>query len=298
MPVVFKNPDLTDYFVERGDVRLDTPPADIAPITDDYEAGRVVVFPELRLRIDHDFWAALPTDAYPLLKKLSSSADAEDFTSDSLLDKRLRAVGMPPELEAEMRRHMLDIYAQVLPIYERLFAGYRFGRRQVVWRLNTIRNENLHIDTYKETFETHFARLFVNLDSQPRIWTTSYTSDELAERFGDRIEAELRGGDGREIFTALNREVFGGRSTIWWDREPRHVVYFDPGEVWCVDSRQVAHQIFYGRRAVSFDFFVDTDSMKRPERQYLALAQSYRGRVAENNSPSPLVGEGVGEADG
>ena len=279
MPVVFKNPDLTDYFTARDDVRLDGSVADIAPITDDYEAGRVVVFPQLKLNIDHDFWAALPTDAYPLLKKLQSSAEPDDFTNDSQLDKKLKAVGLPPELEAEMRRQMHAIYGQVLPIYERLFADYALGRRQVVWRLNTIRNENLHIDTYKETFETHFARLFVNLDNQPRIWATGYTADELAERFSDRIGPEIAGGDGREIFIGLNREAFGGKSAIWWDRQPRHMVYFDPGEAWCVDSRQVAHQVIYGRRAVSFDFFVETSSMKRPERHYLALAEQYRRKA-------------------
>ena len=85
MPVVFKNPDLSDYFVERK-LRRTTPLDEIAPITDDYEAGKVVVFPKFKLQIDHKFWSRLPSDAYPLLKKLSSAADPDDFTQDSLLD--------------------------------------------------------------------------------------------------------------------------------------------------------------------------------------------------------------------
>ena len=279
MPVVFKNPDLSDYFVERK-LRRTTPLDEIAPITDDYEAGKVVVFPKFKLQIDHKFWSRLPSDAYPLLKKLSSAADPDDFTQDSLLDKRLKAVGLPPELEEELRAQMHSVYAQVLPIYQRLFGDYRFGRRQVVWRLNTIRNENLHVDTYKEVFPEHFARLFINLDSQPRIWMTSFNSDEMYERFGSEVDATvMRGGQGQEIFGALNRQAFGGLTAVWWDRQPRHMVYFDPGEMWCVDSRQVSHQVFYGRRAVSFDFFVDPASMHRPERHYLALAESYRQRA-------------------
>ena len=82
--------------------------------------------------------------------------------------------------------------------------------------------------------------------------------------------------DGGEIFTEINRAAFGGKSWVWWDRGLRHVAYFDPGDVWAVDSRQRAHQIFYGRRAVSFDYFVDPASMKRPERHYLQIAEQFR----------------------
>ena len=277
MPVVFKNPDLTDYFVVRDDVRRGTPPASIAPITQPYEAGRIVVFPKLKLDIDFGFWASLPTDDYPALKKLSSTALSDDFRRDPLLDRKLAAAALPPEMEQAMRAQMHRIYEQVLPIYARLFGDYRFTRRQVVWRLNTIRNENLHVDTYKEPLPQHFARLFINLDDQPRIWNTSYTIDQIYQRFGSVLDERLiREGDGDAIYRALNGAAFGGKSAIWWDRQPRHVVYFDPGDVWCVDSRQVAHQIFYGRRAVSFDFFVDPASMAQPDKHYLRLAEGYR----------------------
>jgi hypothetical protein len=172
---------------------------------------------------------------------------------------------------------MLSLYEQVLPIYEQVFAGYAFTRRQVVWRLNTIRNENLHVDTYKELFPEHFARMFINLDREPRIWQTGYTIDEIAERYGSALTG--REPDGGAVFVALNRAAFGGKTAIWWDCQPRHVAYFAPGDAWCVDSRQIAHQIFYGRRAVSFDFFVDPKTMRQPGRQYLALAESYRERA-------------------
>jgi hypothetical protein len=146
-----------------------------------------------------------------------------------------------------------------------------------VWRLNTIRNENLHVDTYNQLFPEHFARLFINLDREPRIWQTSYTVEEIAVRWAEAVTGQE--ADGGEVFVALNRAAFGGKSKIWWDNQPRHVAYFDPGDVWCVDSRQIAHQIFYGRRAVSFDFFVDPASMRDPGKHYLRLAEGYRERA-------------------
>ncbi len=138
----------------------------------------------------------------------------------------------------------------------------------------------MHVDTYTTEFNDHFARLFINLDDQPRIWMTSWGIEDLYERFGGQLPAELvADGEPGAIHAAVNEAAFGGRSTIWWDNQPRHVAYFDPGAVWAVDSRQVAHQIFYGRRAVSIDFFVDPESMVKRKRHYLLAARRFRSRA-------------------
>ena len=280
MPVIFKNPHLPDYFAEVKGVHGDARPSAIAPIIEPYEAARVLAFPELRFDIDHEFWASLPTDDYPQLKKLSSSPGTADPAEDAVLTRRLKGAELPAELEKRLRREITRFYAQALPVYEALFRGYRFTRRQVVWRLNTIRNENQHVDTYAEHLPDHFARLFINLDVQPRIWTTSHRMADLFDRFGDRVPRKvLETGSAEALRQAVNTAAFGGRSNVWWDAEPRHVAYFDPGDVWAVDSRQVAHQIFYGRRAVSIDFFVDPASMGDPGRHYLAFAESFRARA-------------------
>jgi len=277
MPTIFKNPNLTDYFVVRDDVRLDAP---VSSVVDEYEAGKVIAFPNLKLDIDFDFWAGLPTDAYPVLKKMSSVAWRPGEGEDPSLDYNLRQAQLPAALEAEVRAQIGRLYDQLLPVYEAMFSGYRFTRRQAVWRLNSTLNENLHVDTYLEEFQDHFARLFINLDNQPRIWQTSYTIDEMFEKFRDRIDRRVfETGTRAQIWIELNKVVFGGSSKMWWDCQPRHVAYFDPGDVWAVDSRQVAHQIFYGRRAVSVDFWVDPASMRTPGRQYLNLIDDFRARA-------------------
>ena len=279
MSVIYKHPGLTDYFAKIS-VRASTPREQVPSIVKLYESGRVIHFPRLDLEIDHDFWAGLPTDQIARLKKLSSSPTPGDPRHDPLLDRRLEEANVPGGLKRKLRREITRLYERVLPVYEALFSGYRFTRRQVVWRLNTIRNENLHVDTYVTEYTDHFARLFINLDDQPRIWMTSWTLEELYARFGDRLPREmlLNSGPG-EIHRALNDVAFGGRSNIWWDEEPRHVCYFDPGDVWAVDSRQVSHQIFYGRRAVSIDFFVEPESMAKPKRHYLATAARFRSET-------------------
>lgn len=292
MPVLFKNPVLEDYFTKVGNVRADMPVDAVPSIVRPYESARVLYFRDLKFAIDHDFWASLPTEGFPRLKKLSSSPGAGDFQNDPVLERRLQDANVPIDLERRLRREINRLYEQVLPVYEGLFKGYRFVRRQIVWRLNTVRNENLHIDTYANELKDHFARLFINLDNQPRIWMTSYGIDALYERFGDRIPREiLTEGSASQMHVALNNAAFGGRSTVWWDRQPRHVAYFDPGDVWAVDSRQVSHQIFYGRRAVSIDFFVDRGSMAKPKRHYFAIAEANRARLLANSSPAAAAAE-------
>jgi hypothetical protein len=279
--VLFKNPELPDYFVEVADLQIDTPLGEIKSIVEPYEAGKVMYFPKLKFDIDFDFWESLPTDRYPDLKRLSSLAVADPSHRDTLLDSKLANANLPPELESALRPAILRVYEQAIPIYERLFAEYKFVSRRVTWRLNTIHNENLHVDSYANEFEHHFARMFINLDCQPRIWSTSYRVDEMFERFGARIPiGVVRDGTRAKFWKELDRASFGG-TAVWWDRQPRHFAYFDPGDAWIVDSRQVAHQIFYGRRAVSIDFFVDTATMLHPEKQYLRLAADFQRRAAD-----------------
>lgn len=259
---MFKNPNLTDYFVEHGDA---------SPLTAFYEDAKVIALPNLRPVIDHDFWAKLPVDEYPILKKTGAQADG-----GVTLIHVLRKAGVPEGVASALHAHAERILEQVLPVYDQLFAGYRFVTRKVVWRLNTIMNENMHVDAYKEPAPNHFARLFINLDNQPRIWHTSYSLPQLYERFGKEAVRMLGASitpDG--LHGMLNRLAFGKNSRQWWDTQPRHVAYFQPGDCWSVESRTIAHQIFYGRRAVSIDFFVDPETMLFPERHYLAVAKRF-----------------------
>jgi len=293
MPIVFKNPLLPDYFVGAANVRRDASLEEVVPVVDLYEAGKVIYFPELRLDINHDFWAALSTDEYPELKKLKSDPGI-DPSKDDVLAKGVAKSGLPKAVAAGLRQQITQLTEQIFPIYERLFAGYEFVHRRAVWRLNTTLNENLHLDTYHDVSLDHFARMFINLDNQPRIWHTSWRADELFERFAPEVPPDvLTKGSADQFRTAINKAAFGGATAIWWDGQPRHVIYFQPGDVWVVDSRQVSHQIFYGRRAVSIDFRVTPGSMLDPKRQYLAMADSALAKINQQSFQPRAEAAGV-----
>jgi hypothetical protein len=274
---IYVNPNLPNYFMSVPDV---TSAADARSFVAEYEDAKVITFPKLKPDIDHDFWAALDTDRYPHLKKFSVLVDAEDHCNVERHVRNLAARGVDPGLADALREHFQAIYGALIPVYRAIFAGYEFDKLKVVWRLNTILNQNMHIDTYKDENEQHFARMFINLDNQPRIWHTSWMIDDILRRIGDKIPAaELERKTRGDIWRDINYTTFGKSTLEWWDDQPRHVAYFSPGDVWVVDSRQIAHQIFYGRRALSIDFSLPKHLMKNPSRHYLAIVEQFRASV-------------------
>lgn len=276
MPKLFVHPKLPDYFLSAPEV---TSAASARSYVDEYEGAKVVVFPNLAKGIDHDFWAGLDTDRYPELKKFSPilQPGVEPDEERRQLKKALAVRHVDEPAADAVVEHFQRLMAHLIPAYRAIFADYDFDRWKVMLRLNTIMAENMHVDTYKHENEQHFARMFVNLDTQPRIWHTSWRISDMVNRaVGTIAPGQLEGLTRGDVWSKLNASFFGQNSREWWDEQPRHIAFFAPGDVWIVDSRQVAHQIFYGRRALSIDFSVPKQLMKDPSLHYLEIAERFR----------------------
>jgi hypothetical protein len=273
---LFVNPKLPNYFVAAPEVTS----ADTArSYVDEFEHAKVVHFPNLKAKIDHDFWAGLDTNKYLGLRKFGAVLCGDIARDAKQHREALLKREVPEALAGQLYDQFQAIYEALLPAYHAIFAGYRFAKQKVVWRLNTTMNENMHLDVYDDEKKEHFARMFINLDNQPRIWQTSWTVDEILEKLDGKIPASFIEENPRsELWRELALKLFGRHPSEWWDNQPRHVAYFAPGDVWIVDSRQVAHQIFYGRRALSIDFAVHSDSMHDGDRQYLKFVDRFRAR--------------------
>lgn len=274
MAEVFLNPALPDYFVEAPEVVSAATARSYVP---EYEDAKVIVFPNLKANIDHDLWGGLDTDKYQELKKFGITVDAKDHGNVERHREILLERGLDAGLVNALCEQFRSIYNDLIPVYRAIYADYDFTKQKVVWRLNTIMNQNMHFDTYKQENDQHFARLFINLDTQPRIWQTSWWIGEAANRLDGKIPTGfLRKSNRAQLWMEMNLATFGSTTREWWDDQPRHVAYFAPGDIWAVDSRQVAHQIFYGRRALSIDFSLPREKMKDPTRHYLAFADRFR----------------------
>lgn len=275
MSRIFRNPSLPDYF-EQGPVR---------DYVAEYEAAKVILLPNIADRIDVDFWGALDVDAYPALRKLRASINLEDPEDVSKIMVLLRKSELPEALREALASQIASLYKAVVPIYLAAFAGYNFSSTKAVFRLTTVMAENMHLDIYEQSPTDHLARLFINLDNQPRIWHTSWRANDLIEKYARNLDPELvETGSDNELWRSLTVRTFGKDSREWWDDEPRHIAFFDPGDCWLVDSRQVAHQIFYGRRALSIDFAVEKGSMRDPAAFYVDLAERARTVAREEGT--------------
>lgn len=277
MAEIFVNPHLPSYFKFDDSVTSSGSPTSFIS---DYEDGQVIVFRNLKPQIDFDFWAGLDLNRHPNLKKMKSGIGSRNGTPDPAVEKSLSDTDLDDTTKTKVRTEVDALFTSILPAYRSIFKGYKFTAERAVWRLTTTMNENLHIDTYREPVPQHFARMFINIDTQPRIWQTSWRVDDIIKQQRDNLTPDIvEPLTPNQLWSRLNTSTFGKSSKEWWDNQPRHVAYFNPGDVWIVDSRLVAHQIFYGRRAVSIDFFVDPASMIRPERQYLTMMEILKSEI-------------------
>lgn len=100
------------------------------------------------------------------------------------------------------------------------------------WRYTVTKDEPLHFDTYAERVTTPVLRLFVNLDTEPRVWDVGPISYSEKDR-----------GTFDPVYKAnVIKDV------------PVERVEFPPGSAWVVESYRVAHAIIHGRRAAMFTF--------------------------------------------
>jgi hypothetical protein len=107
------------------------------------------------------------------------------------------------------------------------------------------------------------------LDQRPRIWHTSHNFVTYARHlYREHNLGRFAGKDPNELVNYLCGDILGGTANACRDSLPRHVMAFEPGEVWFGESRMISHQIFYGERAMVYMFFVRPDGMLSPSTRF------------------------------
>ncbi len=276
MAVIFKHPDLADYLGSVGaGVRADAPIETIPSLAPQFEAGRLAQFRKLRFRIDHAFWTR------PELAGLGELSWTPGH------DGVIAPPGIDPGLAQRVQIEAEGILAQASTLHAALFAHYRLGPRRIRLQLGARRGEGLALAVPPEGSAQH-APLFINLDDQPRIVAFGPQLEGLLERFGPALPAALwAGGSAEAVMAALNQAALAGAGSAWEADQPRHLIYFEPGDVWTIDGRQSSRQVVHGRRLLCIDAEVDPAGMRRPERHYLAMVEAFRTRLlARPQSPA------------
>jgi hypothetical protein len=287
MPRLFLHRDVEDYFTTFD---CSTTDAEVASVVKPYELGKVIVLRHTGLDYDRGFIGGL---------ELPAGVEAfKKFKSVRFLDEYFGRNSVPAELlercfagdRGRLRyfaEQVRSINTQVMDLARRLFPHYRLITSAITWRMTETLNENLHFDVYKEDLPDHHLRMFVNLDLVPRIWHTSFTLEHALRNYLSTLDRRfVATATAGRICHDLNFAVFGGFESAGREGRPKHISFFDPAEVWLVDSRKISHQIFYGRRALSTDFAVEVASMDDPGTHYYTLVERHRSALLSGATTS------------
>lgn len=285
MAIIYRHPLVEDYFHSldcSGNAQ-----AVAARACSLYETGQAFLLENVHVDCDRAFLSTLDLSDEKIFKKLKSVSLSDRYRREPRAFDEIIARHFDGDVGRfrYFTEQVVHTNRQVSTIVDRLFPKYDVIRPSITWRMTETINENLHVDVYNEDLPDHHIRVFVNLDVVPRIWHTSHTLETLLMRHLDLLPDEfLRTATPGRICHALNFAVFKGFEEAGREGCPKHIAFFEPGEVWAVDSRKVSHQIFYGRKALSTEYAVKSESMRDPSQHYYSIVERYR--AARVGSPT------------
>ncbi|MCC6920291.1 MAG: hypothetical protein IT548_13910 [Alphaproteobacteria bacterium] len=288
MAKIIRNPNVEDYFVERTLADAKAGPNGFIP---DYEANRLIVLKDYRVPLDFEAFAAMSTNTESadkamqrVLKKVVSTHIME-ATPESTLPVHQAVFKVfcksDPELLRRAQAAMKVAHDAAISIFKTCFPTYEYFKLIPSVRLTQTMFENMHWDNHNIPEDFQQVRIFVNLDQRPRVWNVSHNFVEYARSiYRERHLERFAGRDPNDLNDYVCGEVLGGSAGACLDTLPRHVVGFDPGEVWMGESRMLAHQIFYGERAMVYMFFVKPEKMLNPQRRFNAQVEALHREMA------------------
>lgn len=284
MAIIERHPALDDPFIELTLSEI----SERNGVADIFEAGRLILLKDYRLKFDFDALSGLrksteqvePRDLRKRLKKLTAP---HFFEGEKPIARRGKLFFADPvrqavydvlcrgdrDLYERAGRALKSAHDELNRLFLICFPDYETFRLIPSVRLTQTLFENLHWDNHSIDDDFHQARIFANLDVRPRLWSVGRSFTDWVREF--YVEHDLRrfaGKDPNLMIAYITGEVLGGTRNSWMDREPRHRIAFDPGEVWLGESRLLSHQIYYGEAAMVYMWFVDPSSMSNRSNRF------------------------------
>lgn len=288
MARIERHPDVDDYIVYMTLPEIEAR----GGIPDIYEEGRMVIIKDYRMKFDFDAMALLDNaiDAVEdvrirkTLKKLQATAFFDgapptvsknpfgasklvfsDAVRQAVFDVLCRGDRV---LFDRASASLKEAHEEILRIFSICFPNYEAFRFIPSLRLTQTLFENLHWDNHSIDDDFHQARIFVNLDTRPRIWHVSHRFMDYARQlYRDHDLGRFAGKDPNQMVEYINMSV-GGTLETWRESLPKHRIAFEPGEVWLGESRMISHQIFYGERAMVYMWFVRAATMANTDNRF------------------------------
>jgi hypothetical protein len=266
MVIVHRNPTIVDNIVE-----LDAAGSPAAHRL--YEAGNLLVLRGTRIDADFDFLAAMQVEGEENKHKKFILTHPLQYACERNRDpewRDFRARAFPPGRRGDrdfryFQSQVLSVNTQMAAIAARVFPRYRTHSQMVVWKFQHVRGENLHIDNIDQCERWARLRIFVNLGQSVRIWTLSQHLRTVAAEHFEAAGLERFAAEPYEFNRTLSAAAFGDSRHAARASQPRHYLYFEPGEVWFLNSMVTAHQVLHGTRAAIGTFPFSYDDYECPD---------------------------------
>ena len=215
-----------------------------------YEKGDVVVVSDLKIDADYDFlssvsppfMSAVRKDKYVFSKKINSKNENRISKWNLFLEQVFAGnIEVYQNFKSEVHR----VEKQIDALVRTIFRKESFSTEFISWKFQRVEGENMHIDNLACSNHSAQVRLFANLDTEPRLWSVGAHMRAYAERLFETAGLGELADDPYSFNGRLSQAAFG--SSLESCNEPRHLVEFEPGEIWLANSSLVAHQVRKGR---------------------------------------------------
>src|SRR5262245_37881957 len=309
MTQVYVHPLVADYFVERA---CDGSPESRQNIVSDYAHEQLILL--RNVRIDADL-AAIRSAAFPQTDEYRAvSASVLEWTSDSASPEQLDSTSASSNDPASRVGQKLynEVFAQdwqrfsafqgafnavnimLRRIVEDMFDGFQFAEKSVFWNFKQTLVENLHFAEEKSCDTTEVIWAYINLDDAPCIWYVTHQLSTLFLRYYDELALSQFSSRPADALNAeLTQRLFGGWDMRGREQYPRHMILFEPLDVWLCDGRRVPHQVAFSRRVVSARFSTVENGWPQ---HYCSFGEQLRALFAA--APAEVCDQPAGEDAG
>jgi hypothetical protein len=296
MTQVYVHPGIEDNFVEYDFDEVRRSPADGGAadlrrqLMQDYVGEKLILLRNTRIDYDRAFIERVAFPPTWFYKKFQSKA--VEKPKPLFLDAGKKQLcqdlfggdkGLFGKFEAEVRA----VNTGIRRVLDEILRHYRVTATDIIWRHTETRVENLHFDIDKDAADFESVRLYLNMDSVPRMWNTSHQLSRILRGYYDELElaktAEL---PLERLLQILSLRLFGNWSSRGREQFPHHMVLFEPGDVWICDGRAIPHQVIYGRRVASSFYRLDKGALPAWHPPLAdRVAEVHRAMAAGDGSP-------------
>ncbi|HEY8592020.1 MAG TPA: hypothetical protein VIL42_04045 [Sphingomicrobium sp.] len=241
-----------------------------------FERGEVVVLSDVRINADFRYFDRIrPMDRKDVRKGKYVFTKWNRGVPEKRSSVWSGFIGdnFPPDpaYGARFRQEVKRVESQVDRLVKGLFGRHHFSTAFIAWKFQPIVYENMHIDNLANSNHSAQVRLFVNLGTTARRWGVARHWRHYAQRYWQSAKLGDWTDDPYTFNSHLNHAAFGSNRDHC--DEPRHIIDFEPGEVWLTNSALVAHQVQAGSLLCSAHY-------EYPYRQCLVQANTLPAQIA------------------